>query len=444
MRYDGAVRTTGTEPLDEPGVSVPEFVLKVVEGANVGATWRSTGDRCAIGAHASNDLVLDDPKASRFHCEIVLESGGARVRDLGSRNGTIVNGVRLTDGFLADRSVLRLGKTLVQFDFGAGKGTLAVSERGVFGGLVGQSVGMRAVLAQLERAASTNATVLLEGETGTGKDIAASSLHESSTRRKGPFVVVDCGAMPGGLIESTLFGHEQGAFTGAVRARAGAFEEADGGTVFLDEIGELAPEMQPKLLRILEKREVRRIGSSETRSVDVRIVAATHRDLRSLVNTGLFRADLYFRLAVVRVHMPALRDRPEDIPLIAERILHGLGAAPEAAARLLTPELIERMRQLPWLGNVRELRNYLERCLVLSEPVVADTEKADPARELAIDLDVPFTRARTSLLEHWEKRYLRALLEAHSGNTETAAKAAGIHRATLYRMIERLGLRDPS
>jgi transcriptional regulator with PAS, ATPase and Fis domain len=284
---------------------------------------------------------------------------------------------------------------------------------------------MRAVFALLERAAASQATLLVEGETGTGKEAAAESVHKTGARRDQPFVVVDCSALPPHLLESELFGHEKGAFTGAQARRQGAFELASGGTVFLDEVGELAPDLQPKLLRVLERQEVKRVGSDRYTKVDVRIVAATHRNLRSDVNTKKFRSDLYYRLAVLVVTLPPLRERVEDLPLLVEELLERLEVDPAAAARLRTPAFTAELAAHRWPGNVRELRNYLERSLALPDR----GETAHPPRS--------YKQAR----EAWERAYVEELLRAAAGNVAAAARQAGLDRAAFYRLLWRHGMR---
>jgi pSer/pThr/pTyr-binding forkhead associated (FHA) protein len=276
------------------------FTLTVHEGGPT-QVWTSSGARCAVGSHPLSDLVLDDATVSRFHCEVTIDRGGARIRDLESRNGTIVDGVRVVDGYLRPGSTIGLGRAKLQFGLTGDSHARVLSKSDRFGNVVGRSIAMRATFALLERAAATSATVLLEGETGTGKGAMAEAIHGGSNRRGGPFVVVDCGALSPTLLDSELFGHERGAFTGADTRRIGAFEEADGGTVFLDEIGELSAELQPKLLRVLESRQIRRLGQNTWQPIDVRVVAATNRDLRAEVNAGRFRSDLYYRLAVLKV-----------------------------------------------------------------------------------------------------------------------------------------------
>ncbi|MCY0991150.1 sigma 54-interacting transcriptional regulator [Nannocystis sp. ILAH1] len=417
--------------------SVRRFGLTVVEGPAAGATWQSATDRCSIGSHRSNHCIVDDPTVSRFHCEIVVDEAGARVRDLKSRNGTVLDGVSVLEAFLRAGSLLRLGKTVIRFEFGAEVNRLPLASEPRFGALTGVSAPMRATFALLARAAESNATVLLEGETGTGKSQAARSVHREGARADGPFVVVDCGAIHGNLLESELFGHEKGAFTGATERRIGAFEEASGGTLFLDEIGELPLDLQPKLLRALEAREVRRVGSNTHRPVDVRLVAATNRDLRTEVNLGKFRADLYFRLAVVTIRMPPLRQRPEDIPALVDEILASLHASPAQVEPLRDPAFLARLRHAVWAGNVRELRNYLERCVVLG-PGQPEPETGDASDDgFVVDPAAPYAAERVRALADFERRYFAGLLRLHDGKAARAADAAGIDRAYLYRLLRR-------
>jgi DNA-binding NtrC family response regulator len=292
----------------------------------------------------------------------------------------------------------------------------------------------------LGRAAEGDATVLLEGETGTGKEVLAESLHASSARSAGPFIVVDCGAIPRELLESELFGHEKGAFTGAHAARVGAFEAASGGTLFLDEIGELSVDLQPKLLRVLEKREVKRVGGNKYEKVDVRVVGATHRNLRGEVNEKRFRADLYYRLAVIQMRVPPLRERIDDLPLLVEHLLGAMRAMLHPhAAMLRSPEFLADLARHGWPGNVRELRNYLERCLALSQkaPLLDDAHEPEPFRVTA-SMTLEEVRAE---LARMEGQYLRELVGHHDGNIAAAARAAGVDRAHLYRMLWRHGLR---
>jgi len=419
---------------------VPPMRVRVVDGPDAGAVFAASADRFTIGTHERAELVLRDSTVSRFHCQVGVEDGRITVRDLGSRNGTLVDGVSILHAHLTDGATLRLGRTQLRFELGDEPVGMPVAEEPGFGGMVGGSVAMRAVFARLARAAASDATLLIEGETGTGKEVAAESVHASSARRAGPLVVVDCGAIPPDLLESELFGHERGAFTSAVSVRQGAFELAAGGTIFLDEIGELGPEVQPKLLRVLERREFKRVGGTRWAPVDVRVIAATNRSLRGEVNARRFRSDLYYRLAVLEVRLPPLRERPEDIPLLVEHVLGRLGLADRPEAGALRGEACHAdLARHPWPGNVRELRNYIERCLALAErpPLGADPPGEGAEPDGALD----FKAARESWHRDFEKRYLEELLARHGGNVSAAARSAGIDRKYLYRLLWRHGLR---
>ncbi|ACY14302.1 sigma 54-interacting transcriptional regulator [Haliangium ochraceum] len=415
------------------------FELEIIEGADTGRRWRSQGRTCSIGSAEGCDLVLRDPTVSRLHCELSVDDERVRIRDTGSRNGTLVDGVRVVDAFLRGGSVLRLGRLALKFDYGIESNALRVSSRKQFGILRGDSLPMRQVFAILERAAASQATTLIEGETGTGKSAAARSIHMESERRDGPFVILDCGAVPANLLESELFGHERGAFTGADTRRVGAFEEASGGTLFLDEIGELPLDLQPKLLGVLENREVRRLGSNKVVPVDVRVIAATNRDLCAAVNDGSFRSDLYFRVAVIRLQIPPLRARRGEILPIARKLLADLGLDEAAIERFLSPALITQLQRSNWPGNVRELKNYLERCHVFEEALPVDTMA--PRGEVgAVDTSLPFADARQRLLNHFERDYLSSILAEHEGKVVDAAAAAAVDRTHFYRLLRKHGL----
>ncbi len=407
-----------------------------------GEVWSSEGVACAIGSHPSNQLVIQDRTVSRFHCEIRADERGVRLVDLESRNGTIVDGVRVEAAWLREGSTIQIGESTLRFHLIPERAAIPISGREAFGPLLGRSVAMRSVFAILERVSRSDSTVLIEGETGTGKEATAEAIHEASPRADGPLVVVDCGAIPGTLLESELFGHEKGAFTGAVAQRIGAFEAANGGTVFLDELGELPPQLQPKLLRVLEQRTIRRVGNTQRVNVDVRVVAATNRRLRQEVNEGRFRSDLYYRLAVIKVELPPLRERHGDIPILAEAFVKQLGASDEVMERLLEPSFVRRLEQAAWPGNVRELRNHLERCLVLQEPLpLATRNGAADAGGISVDPTLSYADARQRAIGAFEASYLKALVEYHHGNVSKAARAADIDRAYLHRLLRRHGLR---
>ncbi|MGE3455366.1 MAG: sigma 54-interacting transcriptional regulator [Kofleriaceae bacterium] len=421
-------------------MAVRRFVLRVIAGPDTGVKYVSSGRPVVIGTHESADLALTDPTVSRFHCELSVGEGSVTIRDLGSKNATRVSGLDITEARLDGTTTIVLGHTEVEFSLGESFAELPLATRESFGDLVGRAPATRALFAQLERAAESDVTVLLLGETGTGKEIAARAIHEQSSRAQGPMIVVDCGAIPHSLIDSELFGHEKGAFTGADRRREGAFELASGGTIFLDEIGELGSELQPKLLRVLERREVQRIGSATPTPIDVRIIAATNRNLHTEVNAGRFRSDLFYRLAVLEVRIPPLRERLDDIPMLVSHFLreNKLEDRPEAAP-LRDEKFQANLARYAWRGNVRELRNYLERALVEPDREIV----AGPGWEAPPEIDVnqKLATVREAWVRYVERRYIVELLEKSGGNVSAAARSAGIDRAHFYRIMAACGLR---
>ena len=428
-------------PITPDGKSaiIQQFVVSVTAGPDEGRSLLSQGERLAIGIHDSNDLVLHDSTVSRFHCEIRIVDGRALVSDLQSSNGTGVEGVPVLNAFLRDGVTLSLGRTKIKFRLAKEEVKLPLSSCSQFGLLVGNSATTRAAFALLERAAASDTSVLLTGETGTGKEVAAESIHQESQRRDGPFVVVDCGAIPDNLLESELFGHERGAFSGADRQRIGAFEAASGGTLFLDEIGELSLDQQPKLLRAIEEKRIKRVGGNGYHACDIRIIAATHRQLRADVNSRRFRPDLYFRLAVLEIRLPSLKERLDDLPLLVERLLSAMPGAERTELDFTrSAEFVAHLATHDWPGNVRELRSYLEQCVALSR--ATDLESA-AFSESATDISVPLLPAREAHVKKFEREYLEKLLLHHAGNTSQAARIAGLSRAALYRMLRRHGLR---
>jgi transcriptional regulator with PAS, ATPase and Fis domain len=427
-----------------PSLRIWSLDLVVVDGPSRGATASVTTGTARVGAAPGNDLTLADPTVSRVHCELVTRGDAIAVRDLGSTNGTFVEGVRLREGDVPPGAILRVGSSAFRVDVGQEPAFVELSTQGSFGELVGASLEMRRLYAVLERIAPTDATVLVEGETGTGKDVLARSLHAASPRASGPFVAVDCGAIPENLVESELFGHVRGAFTGAISDRKGVFEEAHGGTLFLDEIGEMPVALQPKLLRAIESRTVRRVGSPTSRPVDVRIIAATNRALARCVNDGTFREDLYYRLAVVALALPPLRTRREDIPVLARhfhQLLAGDGAPP------LSPEFAARLVARSWPGNVRELRNFIERSVSLGlvDAPVRPSRPPPPGPLQSVEgivaLRLPLKEARQAWIESFESVYVRDVLRKSAGNVTRAAERAGVSRRFLQRMVARLGIK---
>jgi transcriptional regulator with PAS, ATPase and Fis domain len=437
---------------DRRGARILSVELVVVDGPSRGVRVTVPGAVARIGSGDGNLLKLDDRAVSRVHCELEVRADGITLRDAGSTNGTWVGDVRVREADVQPGTRVRAGTSVVQIEAGDQPAFVALSDKTELGDLVGGSVEMRTVYAVLERVAPTDATLLVQGETGTGKDVVARAVHAISPRASGPFVPVDCGSIPETLIESELFGHVRGAFTGAVNNRKGAFEEAHGGTIFLDEIGEMPLAMQAKLLRAIESRSVRRVGASAATPVDVRIVAATNRSLARMVNEGTFREDLYYRLAVVEVTLPPLRARRDDIPVLAQRF-YARFSGKDAP---LPPELVEVLKARPWPGNVRELRNSIERAVALGQ-IRASTASshaggalpAPPALpsvlpsgvETIVPLHLPLKEARDAWTETFESVYVRAMLKKTGGNLTRAAELAGVSRRFMQRLMARLGMR---
>ncbi len=417
--------------------------VDVVAGPQSGQSFDLAGPEVRVGSARGAELLLLDGAVSRHHLTLRVERGRVRVIDAGSRNGTLLDGVSIRDAYARADSSVTAGNTQLRINLLHDEVLVPLSSRERFGALVGTSPAMRVVFTLLERAAAVDDTVLLEGETGTGKELAAEALHEESARSGGPFVVFDCSAVAPTLMESELFGHVRGAFSGAVADREGALEAADGGTLFLDEIGELPVDLQPKLLRALERFEVRRVGSNAPVRVDVRVVAATNRNLAEEVARRAFREDLYYRLAVVRVALPPLRERPEDIPLLVEHFCRQRAQQ----GRPVVPfgdRVVRGLMGQAWPGNVRELKNAVARAISIG----AGAESAGPASVPAsaavsgrIDLSVPLKEARDRMCDLFEEQYLRLALTETGGNVSQAARLAGVNRKFIQRAVRRFGLR---
>ena len=429
------VRTQTKAAVRPPGTG---FVVRVARGPAAGRELElGLGARALVGQSPTCDLRLDDPHASRRHVSLEVTHHGVRAHDLGSTNGTFVNGVQIEACILHGSETLRVGEselTLERRDLPPAP--LASEER--FGRVVGASPAMRRLYPALARLAASDVPVVIEGETGTGKEVLAEALHEASARAPGPFVVFDCTAVPASLLESELFGHERGAFTGAVATRKGVFEQAHGGTLLIDEIGELEPALQPKLLRALERSEVRRVGGDKWIKVDVRVIAATRRDLHREVQEGRFRDDLFFRLAVARVELPPLREREGDVALLARHFFRALGGRGEPPA-----DLLARFDRHDWPGNVRELRNAVARHLALGDVALPSASEEKPARTEGDAIDailaqgLPLPRARELVVDAFERRYLERVLAAHGGSVARAAEASGIARRYFNVLLAR-------
>ena len=411
--------------------------IEVVRGPDAGLAIEAPGPEVRVGTSRDCALVLGDPTVSRLHLTLRIDDRGVRVVDAGSRNGTVIDGLAVRDAYARADSIIVLGQSALQLRLLDQMVDLPLSGRDRFGALLGGSVAMRRVFAVLERVAATDMTVLIEGETGTGKELAAEALHEESARAAGPFVVLDCSAVSPSLIESEVFGHARGAFSGAFTKRTGVFEAADGGTLFLDEIGELPLDLQPKLLRVLESHEVRLVGSNSTRSVDVRVIAATNRSLDAEVERRRFREDLYYRLAVIRLTLPPLRERPEDIRPLVEHFVRELVPA-GCPVPVLSELVLAGFHQQVWSGNVRELRNAVARTLSLGSSGEISTALA--ASPPAVDLSVPLRLARERAADEIERAYLLEALRRTGGNVTRAAELAGVNRKFFHRALRRHGL----
>ena len=427
---------THTTDARKTALQVRSAKLIITKGADAGRSATIDQPLFVIGTGQSADVRLADPAVSREHVRVSLLPNGVRIRDDGSKNGTWLGGVRIREVLLSSDASIVVGGTTIAITVEADSLELPLSANDRFGDAIGGSAVMRNLFAVLEKVAPTELTVLLEGESGTGKDVLSRAIHARSARANEPMVVVDCGAIPENLIESELFGHERGAFTGADKARKGVFEEASGGTLFLDEIGELPIEMQPKLLRALEAREVRPIGGRVAKPIDVRVVAATSRRLAEAARTGEFRSDLFYRLAVARVTVPPLRDRPEDVLPIARAMLRVLRSDPTLE---IPADLASMLEAYNWPGNVRELRNVVERWAALGR---LDRTMFDPLEaQMSAEDDLamlPYHEARKIVLDRFEEKYLPRVLERAGGVMARAAELAEVARPSFYRMLERI------
>jgi DNA-binding NtrC family response regulator len=420
-----------------------------------------------IGAMADNDLVVDDDTVSRYHCRIVQEQDAYIVQDGGSTNGTFVNRVRVREAWLKPGSTITVGKTDIRFQSLDERVEVGPATRDRFGRIVGTSSRMREIFGILERISPSGVTVVIEGETGTGKEVVARTIHEASSRAEKPFVVFDCGAVPENLIESELFGHEKGSFTGAIGTRQGLFEVAQGGTIFLDELGELSMDLQPKLLRALEQREIRRVGSNKPVKIDVRVIAATNRNLAEEVKAGRFREDLFYRLTVVRLILPPLRERKEDLPHLIKHVLErgsfNRGADGTPRVKGFSREALDAMMSYAWPGNVRELVNVIERACAYTDLDYISAEDLPEnisglgvvrrrvvphnatARERVDRMaDKPFKEAKEAWLAAFERDYVMSLLKRNSFNISHAAREADLDRKYFRKLMKKYGIEGGS
>jgi DNA-binding NtrC family response regulator len=489
-KFPDFVPPTKVSYLDRgPTLHLRRCILQSVDDPS--QEWTFDKEEIRIGSMEDNDVVLGDDTVSRNHCRITQEDNGYVLVDLRSTNGTFVNKVRIREAFLKPGSIVSVGQSQLRFTAREEEVEIVPSRADHCVGLIGGNPRMREIYAIIEKIAPTATTVVIDGETGTGKEVVAQAIHSLSPRVRNDFVVFDCGAVPPNLIESELFGHEKGSFTGAVMTRQGLFEQADGGTLFLDELGELPLDLQPKLLRALEQREVRRVGSAKAAKVDVRIIAATNRNLEDEVRAGRFRQDLFYRLSVVRLHLPSLRDRTDDIPLLIQHFLdHGaFNRKPNApSVRAVSREAVAALQAYPWPGNVRELVNVIERAVsfcdtetielsdlsdyvrtakapprdsavrrapsAASGPIAAPTVSMNPhapapapPEELLAE-GVTFKDAKERWVAAFERDYILQLLRRNSGNISHAARAADIDRKYFRKLmkkydIEAAGVDEP-
>jgi len=450
-----------------------QCMLSALDGST--DDWTFEKDEIRIGSMDDNDVVVRDDTVSRYHCKIVQEDTGYVLVDLRSTNGTFINKVRVREAYLKPGCTIGVGQSQLRFAAREAEVPILPSRNDRCGGLIGGNARMREIYTILERIAPTNTTVVIEGETGTGKEVVAQTIHGLSPRAGREMVVFDCGAVPPNLIESELFGHEKGSFTGAVMTRQGLFEQADGGTLFLDELGELPIDLQPKLLRALEQREVRRVGSAKPTKIDVRIIAATNRTLEEEVRAGRFRQDLYYRLSVVKLHLPSLRERVDDIPLLVQHFLkngtYNRGPDGNPRVRACSRDAIAALQSYPWPGNVRELVNVVERAVSFCETdaieardlpdYVRDAAAAAPGRPIQHPRgetqqgasrpafsDAPrpseeliegatFKDAKEKWVSSFERDYILSLLKRNNGNISHAAREADIDRKYFRKLMKK-------
>ncbi len=426
--------------------AVPRFTI--VAGTAPGRAFAMASGLATVGRHPTNDFVVDDPKVSGVHLQLRRIGDRVHVTDTGSTNGTWMGRQRLFEAELSSGADFTIGGTTIRIDVDDGATPSPMSSGDSFGELVGESPIMRELFATLERIAKKEIGILIQGETGTGKEEVARAIHAKSARANAPFVVIDATSLPETLTESLLFGHEKGAFTGAAERRVGFFEAANGGTIFLDEIGELPAPLQAKFLRVLERHEVTRVGGQAPIQIDVRVIAATHRDLRHEIEGGRFREDLYFRLAPVRIQLPSVRERLEDIPLLCQKLLSTVGAERGVPYMIEQPAL-DFLASQPWPGNVRELKNVLARAAALaSDEIIRRADVAGegfgfrgtPEERSPLDLSGAFGDAKDRAIGRFESAYLAALMKRCKGNLSLASREADLARHHLRDLLKKRGL----
>jgi DNA-binding NtrC family response regulator len=420
--------------IDDDRLEIDIAEIKIVSGPDKGLKLALPAESFVIGSGSSCTLVLHDPTVSARHAEVELTSSGYVIRDLGSTNGLIAGTQRILSAPLHDGMRIRMGDTALAIRSLGRRTSIALDRAGNLNALVARSLEMRALVAQLKQLAPSDVTILIEGETGSGKELVAEAVHRGSARRAGPFVVFDCGTVSRELAAAELFGHERGAYTGATDDRPGLLEGAEGGTLFIDEVGELSPDVQTMLLGAIERKQSRRVGSQRMRTHDIRVVAATNRNLAEAVRAGEFRRDLFYRLSVARLRVPPLRDRREDLPVLIDQFARDLGVV--MAAGLRAPLLA-----YSWPGNVRELRNTIAHMAARSDP-----EAALPGAEVDTIFEAGFElralpEARRLANEDFERRYLARALARTGGNVTRAAELAGISLRVMQALVAKHDIR---
>ena len=426
------------------------FVVTVVDGPDKGRSFSFDGahpTRVFVGQSIACELRLSDPLVSRRHMAFELVGDRLRVTDLSSTNGTLIKGIAVGEVFLAGGETIEIGASTLEVVRQASVRGVSVPLSTAFGRFIGASTEIRRLYPLCSRLAASDVPVIIEGETGTGKEVLAEALHEQGPRRRGPFVVFDCTAVPPTLLESELFGHEKGAFTGATSTRLGVFELAHGGTLFIDEIGDLDIALQPKLLRAIERKQIRRVGAQRWTQVDVRILAATRRDLDREVQAKRFRDDLFHRLAVGRIELPPLRSRRGDVAVLANHFLAEVGANRPH----IPSSVMRRWEDEPWPGNARELRNAVARYVALGDAALPSAPPEDDTRmhsALLSSLDeyvqavlksgVSLVEGRRWMVQEFDRRFIEAVLEQHGGNVTHAAEHSGVARRYFQLLRSRL------
>ncbi|MCB9546796.1 MAG: sigma 54-interacting transcriptional regulator [Myxococcales bacterium] len=459
---DDRQRTIEVKVSDLPEtIELEKCKLVVVDGPDRGTTLTVTKPIIRIGTNEKNDLVLNDNTISRFHCEIRHIRDEYLLVDRQSTNGTYIQNLRVREVFLHPNCEVLVGNSLIRFEPEVESVRVFPIARGSYGDLIGSAARMREIYGIIDKVAPSDLSVVVEGETGTGKELVARAIHGASRRATRPLVIFDCSAFPENLLESELFGHEKGAFSGAIRTHRGVFERAEGGTVFFDELGEMSLALQPKFLRALESGEIRRVGGERTIKVDVRVVAATNRNLAQLVEEGQFRRDLFYRLAKVRMTLPPLRERLDDLGRLCEHFLEDLRRQrPDGLrARRFSDEAMELLTGYDWPGNVRELRNVVERSATFCEADVIEVEdlpgdlqarlgrpahRAPVTTGNLVDPGTGLKEAKEIIVAQFERDYLIMLLERHDMNISRVAREAGIDRRHVYRLMKKYDINPPA